>query len=263
LIKPTFPFFGYLVSMQKIVDLHDLGLKPYHNVWELQKSIQHELITQKLDIRDGNFSGTRKNDFFIFVEHPHVYTLGKSGKARHLLKGLNELKEIGAEFVEIDRGGDITYHGPGQIVGYPILDLDRYFTDIHKYLRHLEEVIIRTLLDYGLKGERIEKLTGVWVNDQKICAMGIRCSRWVTMHGFAFNVNTDLSYFDHIIPCGINNKSVVSLSSILQRQVNTEEVKNKLIRHFSEVFNVEINRISHAPQFTTIQKNDKQMVQEN
>jgi lipoyl(octanoyl) transferase len=233
--------------MKKTVELYDIGLQPYHNVWELQKSVQKELITQKLQIRDGNFSGNRKNDWFIFVEHPHVYTLGKSGKVKHLLKGLNELQDIGAEFVEIDRGGDITYHGPGQIVGYPILDLDRYFTDIHKYLRCLEEVIICTLSEYGIKGKRIEKLTGVWVNGQKICAMGIRCSRWVTMHGFAFNVNTDLSYFDHIIPCGISNKSVISLSELLHQEVNTDEVKNKIIRHFSEIFDVDINRKLKAP----------------
>ncbi len=246
MIKPTFHFFDYLVSMPVIVDVHDLGTQPYHNAWELQKSIQNELITQKLKLRNGIISDYQKNDSLLLVEHPHVYTLGKSGKSSHLLKGFNELKEIDAEFVNIDRGGDITYHGPGQIVGYPILDLDRYFTDIHKYLRYLEEVIIRTLSDYGIKSDRIDKLTGVWVNDEKICALGIRCSRWVTMHGFAFNIHTDLEYFDHIIPCGIKNKSVTSLSKILNRKMNINEVKDRLIRHFSEVFDVKINRVSNV-----------------
>lgn len=261
--EPTFPFFGYLVPMENTIDVYDLGLQPYHNTWNLQKSIQSELITQKLQFRDGIIPEHRKNDTFLFVEHPHVYTLGKSGKSSHLLKGLKELKEIGAEYVEIDRGGDITYHGPGQIVGYPIIDLDRYFPDIHQYLRFIEEVVIRTLSDYGIKGERISKLTGVWVKGQKICAMGIRCSRWVTMHGFALNVNTDLSYFDHIVPCGLKNKSVTSLSTILGKQMDMNEIKNRLLRHFSEVFNVSINRLPSSPDsMIMLNENNNQFVNE-
>lgn len=183
-------------------------------------------------------------DSLIFVEHPHVYTLGKSGDAANLLKGVAELKKIDAEFIENDRGGDITYHGPGQIVGYPILDLDRYFTDVHKYLRFLEEVIIKTCADYGIQAGRIEGLTGVWVGEEKICAMGIRCSRWVTMHGFAFNVNTDLSYFDHIVPCGISDKNVTGLNKILGRTVDLKEVKSRISHHFSEQFSVKLSELS-------------------
>ena len=226
--------------MRKAVNVYDLGHAPYRRVWEMQKNAQKCLIDQKKQFRDGFIDEKSRNDILFFVEHPHVYTLGKSGEAAHLLKSLEELKEIDAEFIEIDRGGDITYHGPGQIVGYPILDLDRHFTDIHKYLRYLEEVIIKTCRDYNIETARVDGLTGVWAGQQKICAMGIRCSRWVTMHGFAMNVNTDLSYFDHIVPCGIQNKSVTSLSKMLNRKVDEEEVKQKLLKNFSEVFDVDI-----------------------
>jgi lipoyl(octanoyl) transferase len=226
--------------MRKAVDVYDLGHAPYRRVWELQKNAQNWLIDQKKKFRDGIIKEKPRNDMLFFVEHPHVYTLGKSGESAHLLKSLEELKEINAEFIEIDRGGDITYHGPGQIVGYPILDLDRHFTDIHKYLRYLEEVIIKTCKDYNIETARINGLTGVWAGQQKICAMGIRCSRWVTMHGFAMNVNTDLSYFNHIVPCGIQNKSVTSLSRLLNRKVDEDEVKQKLLKNFSEVFDVDI-----------------------
>jgi len=226
--------------MRKAVDVYDLGHAPYRRVWEMQKNAQKCLIDQKKQFRDGFIDEKSRNDILFFVEHPHVYTLGKSGEAAHLLKSLEELKEIDAEFIEIDRGGDITYHGPGQIVGYPILDLDRHFTDIHKYLRYLEEVIIKTCRDYNIETERVDGLTGVWAGQQKICAMGIRCSRWVTMHGFAMNINTDLSYFNHIVPCGIQNKSVTSLSKMLNRKVDEEEVKQKLLKNFSEVFDVDI-----------------------
>jgi lipoyl(octanoyl) transferase len=222
--------------MDNRIELFDLGTMPYKQAWELQRKIQIQLIDQKLAIRDQPRLIKKISDSFIFVEHPHVYTLGKSGDAANLLKGIPELKKIDAEFIENDRGGDITYHGPGQIVGYPILDLDRYFTDVHKYLRYLEEVIIKTCTDYGIKAGRIEGLTGVWVGNEKICAMGIRCSRWVTMHGFAFNVNTDLTYFDHIVPCGIRDKNVTGLSKILGKTIDIDEVKLRIAHHFSEQF---------------------------
>lgn len=226
--------------MSKTVELYDLGLSTYKPVWDLQHRIQQKLIDEKRAEQKNEFSGTRKNDVLLFVEHPHVYTLGKSGKEAHLLKSILELKQVEAEFVKIDRGGDITYHGQGQIVGYPILDLDRHFTDIHKYLRFLEEVIIRVCADYGFKAERIEGLTGVWINDAKICAFGIRSSRWVTMHGFALNVNTNLEYFDNIVPCGISDKAVTSLEKLLGKPVSQEEVKQRIVFHFEKVFDTRI-----------------------
>lgn len=222
------------------LEVYDLGLSPYHEMWELQRAVQKQLIDQKMALRENPDAKKTIPDALLLVEHPHVYTLGKSGDSANLLRTSVELKDIEAEFIEIDRGGDITYHGPGQIVGYPILDLDRHFTDIHKYLRFLEEVIIRTCAEYGLKGERLEGLTGVWVNGSKVCAMGIRCSRWVTMHGFALNVNTNLDYFNHIVPCGITDKSVSSLSVLTGSIIDENEVREKLLRHFADVFNVEI-----------------------
>lgn len=228
------------MNMEKILDVYDLGNVSYRMAWDLQKSLQGLLIDQKRLLRDGDSVSPEEmiHDMFLFVEHPHVYTLGKSGDSAHLLKAISELSNIDAEYVETDRGGDITYHGPGQIVGYPILDLDKHFTDIHKYLRYLEEVIIKTCADYGVIAGRIEGLTGVWVGDEKICAMGIRCSRWVTMHGFALNVNTDLNYFSHIIPCGISNKDVTSLEKILGHNVDPAGVREVLLKHFSGVFGV-------------------------
>lgn len=228
--------------MKNRINVYDFGSVPYRKMWDLQKKAQQRLIDQKKQYRDGIINERPVNDMLFFVEHPHVYTLGKSGDQAHLLKTSAELAEIDAEFIEIDRGGDITYHGPGQIVGYPILDLDRHFTDIHKYLRYLEEVVIRTCLDYGIEASRIEGLTGVWSNGEKVCAMGIRCSRWVTMHGFALNVNTDLSYFSHIVPCGISNRQVTSLCALTGRKMNTEKVKKRILRHFADVFDVEINQ---------------------
>lgn len=233
------------------VESYDLGHAPYQPVWDLQTAIQQRLVDEKLKRRkeqklykpvDGS------NDVLLFVEHPHVYTLGKSGDKANMLKGMAELADIDAEFIEIDRGGDITYHGPGQVVGYPIFDMARHFTDIHKYLRYLEEVIIKSCADYGIEAGRIEGLTGVWVGEQKICAMGIRCSRWVTMHGFAFNVNTDLSYFNHIIPCGIGDKEVTSLQDLLDREVDEEEVKEHLVTHFEEVFDIRITEVNTLPE---------------
>lgn len=206
----------------------------------MQVAIQKRLIEEKLIERDNHSSSTRCNDVLLMVEHPHVFTLGKSGDASHMLITDKKLNDLNAEFVKIDRGGDITYHGPGQIVAYPILDLSRYFTDIHKYLRYLEEVVIRTCADYKIKAERIKGLTGVWVNEAKIAAFGIRCSRWVTMHGLAFNVHPDLDYFNHIIPCGIENKNVSSLQELLKEEIDIEQVKSKLKRNFEKVFDVSL-----------------------
>ena len=231
-----------------MVTIHDLGRMPYRQCWDLQKELQKLLIDQKKARRAGADITDPLSDMLLFTEHPHVYTLGKSGDAAHMLKGTAELAQIDAEYIEIDRGGDITYHGPGQIVGYPILDLDRHFTDIHKYLRYLEEVIINTCADYGINAGRIDGLTGVWVDDQKICAMGIRCSRWVTMHGFALNVNTDLSYFNHIVPCGIENKAVTSLAALLGEPVDETEVKKRLTLNFADQFGVESKTDASLPE---------------
>ncbi|GJH40545.1 octanoyltransferase [Capnocytophaga sp. HP1101] len=227
--------------MNKQVIVKDLGNKDYKETWDYQESLFEEIVAQKTSNR-ANSTTLPTTNYFLFVEHPHVYTLGKSGHIENLLIDEEGLKKKGATFYKINRGGDITYHGPGQIVGYPILDLENFFTDIHKYLRSLEEVIIRTLADYGLKGERSEGETGVWLDvgtpfARKICAMGVRCSRWVTMHGFALNVNTDLGYFDNIIPCGIRGKAVTSLNVELAKdKVDTEEVKQRILTHFKEIF---------------------------
>jgi lipoyl(octanoyl) transferase len=232
------------------VELYDLGYSSYQSVWDLQTAIQQRLIKQKRSHQSEELYKTpqKECEVLLFVEHPHVYTLGKSGNAAHLLKELAELKDLNAEYIEIDRGGDITYHGPGQIVCYPILDLDQHFTDIHKYMRCLEEVVIRTCDEYGIEAGRIENLTGVWIGDAKICAMGVRCSRWVTMHGFAFNVNTDLTYFDYIIPCGIQDKGVTSLQRVLGHQIDEEEVKNHFVKHFENIFKVNITEKSSLPE---------------
>ncbi len=231
--------------MNKKVALQDLGLKDYKETWDYQ-----ELLFQKtLDIKIKNRreeSGLATPNHLLFVEHPHVYTLGKSGDIDNLLVDEKVLEQKGATFYKINRGGDITYHGPGQIVGYPILDLDNFFTDIHKYLRLLEEMVILTLAEYGLKAERSKGETGVWLDvgtpfARKICAMGVRASRWVTMHGFALNVNADLGYFDMMIPCGIRGKAVTSLNVELGKmEVDVEEVKQKLLRHFGILFDAEI-----------------------
>ena len=230
--------------MNKRVGVQDLGLKDYKETWDYQEELFQEILGIKIrNRREGADLPTPNH--FLFVEHPHVYTLGKSGDITNLLVTEEHLKEKGATFYKINRGGDITYHGPGQIVGYPILDLDNFFTDIHKYLRLLEEMIILTLADYGLKGERSPGEPGVWLDvgtpfARKICAMGVRASRWVTMHGFAFNINTDLSYFDMMIPCGIKGKGVTSLNVELGRkEVPMEEVRQKLLLHFAELFEAE------------------------
>ena len=227
--------------MNKQVIVKDLGNKDYKETWDYQESLFEKIVTQKTNNK-ANGTTLPTTNYFLFVEHPHVYTLGKSGHIENLLIDEEGLKNKGATFYKINRGGDITYHGPGQIVGYPILDLENFFTDIHKYLRSLEEVIIRTLSDYGLKGERSESETGVWLDvgtpfARKICAMGVRCSRWVTMHGFALNVNTDLGYFDNIIPCGIRGKAVTSLNVELAKdKVDLQEVKQRILTHFKEIF---------------------------
>ena len=228
--------------MQK-VKLHHLGLKDYKETWDYQEELFQEIIDTKVENRKNNTSKPTKNHF-IFVEHPHVYTLGKSGNMDNLLLNENQLKEKGATFYKINRGGDITYHGPGQLVGYPILDLDNFFTDIHKYLRFLEDVIIKTLAEYGIKSERSDGETGVWLDvgtpfARKICAMGVRTSRWVTMHGFALNVNANLGYFDNIIPCGIKGKAVTSMEAELNSKINMEEVQQKILKHFMQMFEVE------------------------
>ncbi|MEQ9307940.1 MAG: lipoyl(octanoyl) transferase LipB [Balneolaceae bacterium] len=227
-------------NIKKTIELYDLGRASYQPTWDLQHKVQQKIIEEKRAEQKGEFEGRRKNDALLFVEHPHVYTLGKSGEEEHMLRSMLELQKLDAEFVKIDRGGDITYHGPGQIVGYPILDLDRHFTDIHKYLRFLEEVIIRVCGDYGFEAGRIDGLTGVWIDEEKIAAMGIRCSRWVTMHGFAFNINTDLSYFNHIVPCGINDKKVISLQKLTGNKMDVQEVKKRIVVHFMDVFDVQI-----------------------
>lgn len=222
-----------------------LGRIDYQPAWELQKRLQARLIAAKrMDPAE------HLPHLLLLVEHPPVYTLGKSGDAAHLLLSDEGLAEHGASFHHIDRGGDITYHGPGQVVGYPILDLERFFTDVHRYLRALEETIILTCAEYGIAGDRVEGRTGVWVGpdgkglERKICAMGIRCSRWVTMHGFALNVNTDLSFFSHIVPCGITDRSVTSLSQEVGRVIPEEEAMNRIVVHFSQQFQTEVERLA-------------------
>jgi lipoyl(octanoyl) transferase len=230
--------------MNKKIVLQDLGLKDYKETWDYQEQLFQDILEIKIRNRREELALETPNHF-LFVEHPHVYTLGKSGDIDNLLVSKKQLEEKGATFYKINRGGDITYHGPGQIVGYPILDLDNFFTDIHKYLRLLEEMVILTLADFGLKAERSKGETGVWLDvgtpfARKICALGIRASRWVTMHGFALNVNADLGYFDMMIPCGIKGKAVTSLNVELgKKEIDLDEVKQKLQAHFTELFEAE------------------------
>ena len=223
--------------MQK-VHFQNLGLIDYKEAWDFQENLFQENIRKKIANRKAEKEIEVTKNHLLFCEHPHVYTLGKSGNENHLLLSKEILKQKNASYYKINRGGDITYHGPGQIVGYPILDLDHFFTDIHKYLRLLEEMIIRTLKEYNIVATRYEGYTGVWldaedpVKARKICAMGVRCSRWVTMHGFAFNINSNLDYFNHIIPCGINDKKVTSLQKELNQGINVAEVEEKLKSSF-------------------------------
>ena len=230
--------------MNKKIQLQDLGSKDYKSTWEYQEELFKDIVDLKIKNRREELDLETPN-YLLFVEHPHVYTLGKSGDLENLLLNEKQLEAKGATFYKINRGGDITYHGPGQIVGYPILDLENFFTDIHKYLRFLEESIILTLEEYGLKCGRSEGETGVWLDvgtpfARKICALGVRASRWVTMHGFALNVNVDLGYFDNIIPCGIRGKSVTSLQVELGvEKVDEEEVKSKIVKHLTHLFEAE------------------------
>ena len=232
--------------MNKQINLQNLGYKDYKETWDYQESLFKEILDLKIKNRRQNLNEITPN-YLLMVEHPHVYTLGKSGDIKNLLISETELEKRQAKYYKINRGGDITYHGPGQLVGYPILDLDNFFTDIHKYLRFLEECIILTLKDYGLKAERSPGETGVWLDvgtpfARKICALGVRASRWVTMHGFALNVNADLGYFDHIIPCGIEGKAVTSLNVELgKKEIPLAEVQEKVLKHFEELFEAELS----------------------
>ena len=230
--------------MNKKVKYIDWGLTDYQVAWDKQEVLFNETVALKTKNRTENTQIPTSN-FLVFCEHPHVYTLGKSGKPENLLLNEQGLLEKQATYYKINRGGDITYHGPGQIVGYPILDLDHFFTDIHLYLRTLEEAVILTLADYDLTAGRYPGYTGVWLDAdnekaRKICAMGVRCSRWVTMHGFAFNVNTDLNYFKHIVPCGIDDKDVTSMQRELGFDLDIAEVKAKLKNHIAALFGMEL-----------------------
>jgi lipoyl(octanoyl) transferase len=244
------------MSKQQII-FKDLGIMDYQAAWEYQEKLLQENVKNKSLIRSLESgviadplpihdSGFQTHHYLLFTEHPPVYTLGKSGNKENVLLNDDELKEKDIQFFNTNRGGDITFHGPGQIVGYPILDLEKFYTDIGKYLRNLEEVIIQTMAAYGLKGERSTGETGVWIEpglpgrERKICAIGVRCSRWITMHGFAFNVNTDLSYFNHIIPCGIVNKQVTSLEKELGTKIDLQEVKEKVKQNFEIIFDAEL-----------------------
>ena len=226
--------------MNTKIKFEDLGLMDYQSAWDYQEKLMRGIIDLKLQNRQQTAQQETPN-YLLFVEHPHVYTLGKSGDKHHMLIDEKKLNEINATYVKTNRGGDITYHGFGQIVGYPVLDLENFFTDIHRYMRNLEEVVIRTMAEYDLKGERSQGETGVWLDTgkpyaRKICAMGVKASRWVTIHCFALNINTDMSYFQNIIPCGIKGKQVTSLEQELQRKIPMEEVKDQLKKHFAEVF---------------------------
>jgi lipoyl(octanoyl) transferase len=239
----------------QLVHFRDLGSMDYKSAWDYQEQLLQENTSAKFLARSsadsfpensGNPALANTRHHLLFVEHPPVYTLGKSGKASHVLISETDRLAKGIEFYQTNRGGDITFHGPQQIVGYPILDLEKFYTDIGLYLRNLEEVVILTMAEYGLQGVRSAGETGVWLEPdmpgkaRKICAIGVRCSRWVTMHGFAFNVNTDLSYFEYIIPCGIQNKQVTSLQKELNRPLNMDEVKHKIKANFQKIFDAKL-----------------------
>ncbi len=229
------------------LQFEDLGKMRYKPCWNYQEEVFKSVIARKIARRD-TISDEEKADLplptshLLFVEHPHVLTLGRSGNAENVIVSPEQLAELGVDYFPINRGGDITYHGPGQLVAYPIIDLDQFFTDIHKYLRYLEEGVIRTCADFGVVAGRIDGQTGVWVDIEagngarKICAFGVKCSRWVTMHGLAFNIDSDLNFFDLIIPCGISDKGVTSLSKEVGRTISLEEVKPKLRQHLQDLF---------------------------
>ena len=239
------------MDKQEVI-FEDLGVVEYKTAWDHQEKLLQENVAIKSRLRqlqavtEADITGTPQElstqNHFLLCEHPAVYTLGKSGNKDNVLMTDEELEDNHIEFYNTNRGGDITFHGPQQIVGYPILDLEKYYTDIGRYLRNLEEVVILTIAEYGLKGERSSGETGVWIDtaikgkERKICAIGVRCSRWITMHGFALNVNTDLSYFNNIIPCGIQNKQVTSIEKELGHKVNYEEAKDKIKKNFEKVF---------------------------
>jgi lipoyl(octanoyl) transferase len=239
-----------MYMQNKNVHFVDLQLTPYQEAWDLQEHLMAHTASVKLGNRNRPEQELEQTpNYLLFCEHPHVYTLGKSGDASHLLMQESFLHTIGATFYKTNRGGDITYHGPGQLVGYPIFDLENFFTDIHLYLRMLEESIIRTCADYGLNAGRIEGLTGVWINPEsedprKICALGVKASRWISMHGFAFNVQPDLSYFGHIVPCGIATKGVTSLSQEVGRAISLDEVKPKVLAHLQDLFQFHTQHVS-------------------
>jgi len=229
-------------TQNEIVACH-LGRVPYEQAWTLQEQVQERLIAAKRSEPPETVP-----HMLLLLEHPPVYTLGKSGDADNLLVSEEQLADLGAEFHRIGRGGDVTFHGPGQLVGYPLFDLDRFFTDLGRYLRTLEEVVIRTCAEYGVRGNRVEGRTGVWIGpdergpERKVCAMGIRCSRWVTMHGLALNANTDLRFFGHIVPCGIDDRGVTSLERELGAPVDEDDVQAHLLRHFADCFEVDVRR---------------------
>lgn len=231
------------MHQNKTIISQNLGLIDYQTAWDYQEKLHAEIVAIKLENRNLLLDNQVDTpNYILFCEHPHVYTLGKSGKPEHLLLDEKGLEKYDAKYYKINRGGDITYHGKGQLVGYPILDLENFFTDIHKYMRCLEEAVIRTCADFGIDAGRIEGLTGVWIDHislqkpRKICAMGVKASRWVTMHGFALNVNTDLSYFNHIIPCGIDDKSVTSMEKELGQILDFQVVSDKMLGHLKNIF---------------------------
>jgi lipoyl(octanoyl) transferase len=240
---------GTEIKLQnRTILFRDLGVMDYKACWDYQEKLFDQTIQQKIANRDlPESEQVQTKNYLLFVEHPHVYTLGKSGDEKHLLLNEDQLSEKDASYYKINRGGDITYHGPGQLVAYPILDLDHFFTDIHKYLRLLEETIILTLKEYGIESGRSPGETGVWLDAEdkskarKICAFGVRCSRWVTMHGWGFNVNSDLNYFSNIVACGIADKGVTSLDKELGHPVDMNEIKEKLKRNFAQLFEAELN----------------------
>ena len=230
----------------KTVIFQNLGLIDYQTAWDYQEKLHAEIVGVKLNNKNLALdSQVLTPNYLLFCEHPHVYTLGKSGKPEHLLLDEAGLENYEAKYYKINRGGDITYHGKGQLVGYPIFDLENFFTDIHKYMRFLEEGVIRTCADFGIDAGRIQGLTGVWIdyveqkNPRKICAMGVKASRWVTMHGFALNVNTDLNYFKHIVPCGIEDKAVTSIEQELGKPQDFQEVSDRMAKHLQDIFEIE------------------------
>jgi len=239
------------VIQNKNVIFQNLGLIDYQTAWDYQEKLHAEIVAIKLNNKLLEVDKQELTpNYLLFCEHPHVYTLGKSGKPEHLLLDENTLEQYEAKYYKINRGGDITYHGKGQLVGYPIFDLENFFTDIHKYMRFLEEAVIRTCADFGIDAGRIQGLTGVWVdhleqkNPRKICAMGVKASRWVTMHGFALNVNTDLNYFKHIVPCGIEDKAVTSIEQELGKPQDFQAVSDRMAKHLKDIFEIEALSLS-------------------